>query len=147
MPRFFFFNDTATTEIYTLSLHDALPISRRPADRRAGGGARPVPARPRGRRHDREAPGALPEGPLPLGPRGHVGGRQDRRPAARPLPEALGGAGAPQRRRAWGPARSRMARALPSSRRSVHRPDRHVGDFSLGGRRVLPAGRPGVAPP
>src|SRR2546428_4897177 len=27
---FFFFNDTATTEIYTLSLHDALPISQRP---------------------------------------------------------------------------------------------------------------------
>src|SRR6266511_577601 len=27
---FFFFNDTATTEIYTLSLHDALPISRDP---------------------------------------------------------------------------------------------------------------------
>src|SRR3989454_145414 len=27
MPGFFFFNDTATTEIYTLSLHDALPIS------------------------------------------------------------------------------------------------------------------------
>src|SRR2546425_13167131 len=26
---FFFFNDTATTEIYTLSLHDALPISGR----------------------------------------------------------------------------------------------------------------------
>src|SRR5437588_12608540 len=36
---FFFFNDTATTEIYTLSLHDALPIwkfrdSRRPGLRR-----------------------------------------------------------------------------------------------------------------
>src|SRR2546422_3148307 len=33
---FFFFNDTATTEIYTLSLHDALPIfpvGRRPARR------------------------------------------------------------------------------------------------------------------
>src|SRR3712207_7278150 len=30
---FFFFNDTATTEIYTLSLHDALPIS----DRLVGG--------------------------------------------------------------------------------------------------------------
>src|SRR5258707_11189118 len=30
MPcSFFFFNDTATTEIYTLSLHDALPISRK----------------------------------------------------------------------------------------------------------------------
>src|SRR3712207_7217924 len=27
MLCFFFFNDTATTEIYTLSLHDALPIS------------------------------------------------------------------------------------------------------------------------
>src|SRR6266853_1018029 len=27
--RFFFFNDTATTEIYTLSLHDALPIAPR----------------------------------------------------------------------------------------------------------------------
>src|SRR5436190_8056959 len=32
---FFFFNDTATTEIYTLSLHDALPISRRDATRSA----------------------------------------------------------------------------------------------------------------
>ena len=28
--EFFFFNDTATTEIYTLSLHDALPISLSP---------------------------------------------------------------------------------------------------------------------
>src|SRR2546427_12455110 len=36
---FFFFNDTATTEIYTLSLHDALPISRSAAvglERRIG---------------------------------------------------------------------------------------------------------------
>src|SRR2546430_8859796 len=30
MMFFFFFNDTATTEIYTLSLHDALPILFRP---------------------------------------------------------------------------------------------------------------------
>src|SRR5258708_28223662 len=29
---FFFFNDTATTEIYTLSLHDALPIYTLPAE-------------------------------------------------------------------------------------------------------------------
>src|SRR5256885_11895545 len=29
ISSFFFFNDTATTEIYTLSLHDALPISQR----------------------------------------------------------------------------------------------------------------------
>src|SRR5450830_915188 len=33
---FFFFNDTATTEIYTLSLHDALPICK-PASRHWGG--------------------------------------------------------------------------------------------------------------
>src|SRR5215203_7294173 len=30
MLQLFFFNDTATTEIYTLSLHDALPISTAP---------------------------------------------------------------------------------------------------------------------
>src|SRR3712207_9051197 len=39
LMSFFFFNDTATTEIYTLSLHDALPISGRD-DRRAGASAR-----------------------------------------------------------------------------------------------------------
>src|SRR3989449_9263794 len=33
MFSFFFFNDTATTEIYTLSLHDALPISIRARSR------------------------------------------------------------------------------------------------------------------
>src|SRR5256885_17260416 len=32
----FFFNDTATTEIYTLSLHDALPISSEESSRRSG---------------------------------------------------------------------------------------------------------------
>src|SRR5438034_7192934 len=37
MCPFFFFNDTATTEIYTLSLHDALPIS--PRDQPTGGPA------------------------------------------------------------------------------------------------------------
>src|SRR5438874_5835786 len=37
----FFFNDTATTEIYTLSLHDALPISaRRPRPTRSSLGRR-----------------------------------------------------------------------------------------------------------
>src|SRR3712207_8624106 len=77
----FYFNDTATTEIYTLSLHDALPICRtvrrggeraaqgaaagtwRPAlrDRRGGGDGPPpvdhhdrqrVPGRPAGRRSE-----------------------------------------------------------------------------------------------
>src|SRR2546422_7687304 len=53
---FFFFNDTATTEIYTLSLHDALPISRQ---RRQLRDLRRVVARrgpgrePRRRAHDR----------------------------------------------------------------------------------------------
>src|SRR2546425_11846836 len=55
LPFFFFFNDTATTEIYTLSLHDALPIlgfrksrhpPRRPRSRleRAPCSARPCAA-------------------------------------------------------------------------------------------------------
>src|SRR2546422_11597692 len=39
MLVFFFFNDTATTEIYTLSLHDALPISLRRQGHRVGTGA------------------------------------------------------------------------------------------------------------
>src|SRR2546426_10641644 len=34
---FFFFNDTATTEIYTLSLHDALPILNAEGDRERDG--------------------------------------------------------------------------------------------------------------
>src|SRR3989442_3000742 len=46
---FFFFNDTATTEIYTLSLHDALPISSDPGDRAAA--PVPVPEPPRECRH------------------------------------------------------------------------------------------------
>src|SRR5690348_18206952 len=44
----FFFNDTATTEIYTLSLHDALPISRTwPAPSKVCGSARPGGSRSR----------------------------------------------------------------------------------------------------
>src|SRR2546430_8755213 len=52
---FFFFNDTATTEIYTLSLHDALPIYAR-AGLRVGPGR---PDRDHGRprlRTDRQGP-------------------------------------------------------------------------------------------
>src|SRR5258708_14855873 len=61
---FFFFNDTATTEIYTLSLHDALPIWRRPPRDRvhAAGGSRPdryrsSPRAPAGDRGARPAGG------------------------------------------------------------------------------------------
>src|SRR2546425_13130330 len=67
---FFFFNDTATTEIYTLSLHDALPISRAlPHD--AGLGAL---------RRSQQGGSAL-RGALP----GRDGGRHDPRSLARPL--------------------------------------------------------------
>src|SRR3712207_8616429 len=47
---FFFFNDTATTEIYTLSLHDALPILHvgQLLAARGGLGARERAGRPRG---------------------------------------------------------------------------------------------------
>src|SRR5690348_17563256 len=69
IPLFFFFNDTATTEIYTLSLHDALPIwpeghqrrgqghprfrRRHEGDRRRQGHRRP--ARRVGEREDRKS--------------------------------------------------------------------------------------------
>src|SRR2546429_9823574 len=56
---FFFFNDTATTEIYTLSLHDALPICARP--RQPAARARRV-----ARRCDLPSPGR------------HAGARRDR---------------------------------------------------------------------
>src|SRR3712207_9318496 len=66
---FFFFNDTATTEIYTLSLHDALPISHDQA----------APGRP-DRLHDR--PAAIPAG-VPAGARDvhgpRVGDAEDRK--------------------------------------------------------------------
>src|SRR5688572_32429556 len=60
---FFFFNDTATTEIYTLSLHDALPICRRERNHRRPRGRPPGLCRPdhprlgrsRGRRPDRKS--------------------------------------------------------------------------------------------
>src|SRR6266571_9044437 len=51
---FFFFNDTATTEIYTLSLHDALPIrTRRPSA--------PSPFGPRGSGFERVEPSSRSE--------------------------------------------------------------------------------------
>src|SRR6266851_10442496 len=46
---FFFFNDTATTEIYTLSLHDALPISLGMRDPRVQVRAEAPSVHPRGR--------------------------------------------------------------------------------------------------
>src|SRR6266513_6214547 len=53
---FFFFNDTATTEIYTLSLHDALPIFHQPVpiDRRLARSAHGVPTGGRSEEHTSE---------------------------------------------------------------------------------------------
>src|SRR2546425_11894252 len=59
---FFFFNDTATTEIYTLSLHDALPISRSRSARR--GWPRSSP-----RRTAPDRAGSKRESPAPRAPR------------------------------------------------------------------------------
>src|SRR3712207_7431790 len=56
---FFFFNDTATTEIYTLSLHDALPISP-PSPPRRGDGWTTGPRRSASRRRCSGAPSPRP---------------------------------------------------------------------------------------
>src|SRR2546430_17717554 len=53
---FFFFNDTATTEIYTLSLHDALPISLAPRCRWRAQGRSSVVRRTSSQRHLRSRP-------------------------------------------------------------------------------------------
>src|SRR3712207_7476259 len=60
---FFFFNDTATTEIYTLSLHDALPICA-PGGRRD---RRPRQPAGRHRRRSRRPRGAAPRAGGPSG--------------------------------------------------------------------------------
>src|SRR3712207_7018595 len=90
---YFFFNDTATTEIYTLSLHDALPISARRG--------RAVEALLRRRRHARQDD--------------HVehGGARARRAGARP--------GLPDRRRAalHGHERDRKSTRLNSSHANI----------------------------
>src|SRR5258708_16255063 len=65
IPLFFFFNDTATTEIYTLSLHDALPI----LDVRARVGLLPAQLL---RRHVRDGAAHLLHFRKSLSDRGHV---------------------------------------------------------------------------
>src|SRR6266478_9555284 len=108
---FFFFNDTATTEIYTLSLHDALPISLRG---RAGDARR---------RHECGAGRARRRLLLPGAPRRH---RPRVRPAHGLLPPRSG-----HRRRA-GPRRAGPA----DRRRRCHRAgDRPAPALHGGGRR------------
>src|SRR3989441_4240328 len=107
---FFFFNDTATTEIYTLSLHDALPILRDAGghrrDRSTGQSARDIAAagarEATRRERARSRGGAVRDRRLSQGRRS---AGQDARPAARPehqSPPGPRGAGrsarAPRRR-------------------------------------------------
>src|SRR3712207_7642912 len=74
MVVLFFFNDTATTEIYTLSLHDALPISGR--RREDGGGPRRGRAGPAGRGGGAPGQGAAgARGGRVPGPAGPAAGR------------------------------------------------------------------------
>src|SRR3989454_12593554 len=94
---FFFFNDTATTEIYTLSLHDALPIYPRPARRRLAARSHPL----RRRATDR----------IPLGP----GDRPARR---RVVVQPLGDRVAPRRGRRGDAVRFAVVR-LPGCGRLV----------------------------
>src|SRR3989475_8006527 len=117
---FFFFNDTATTEIYTLSLHDALPISRgreRRARRRRRGARR-------GRRRSRGDAAARP----PLA----------RRPAADPLGARLRVLLAPR------PSRPRPSRG-PTGHGVVD-PVGRRGDAAAGARRVARPAAPRLGP-
>src|SRR6266513_3254569 len=93
---FFFFNDTATTEIYTLSLHDALPIYVR-----ASAGASSDCARPPGRTSPAQAASHAPTSgsgfrSRPRSPAGPSGAPGPRTRVALALPGA--GARAPPRR-------------------------------------------------
>src|SRR2546425_13235946 len=99
MVSVFFFNDTATTEIYTLSLHDALPIYPASAPRPVGGRR----LRPADRLRQRRQP--------PAGARhgARQGDRHPVRPRSGPPPSAAIGA---LRELAPGP-RGRRARAAP----------------------------------
>src|SRR3712207_8909042 len=71
---YFFFNDTATTEIYTLSLHDALPICHMLSPEQGGGQG---PERQRGR----AVPPQPPE-PHPKPEEWYRAARYDTEPAA-----------------------------------------------------------------
>src|SRR3989449_5905386 len=118
MTLFFFFNDTATTEIYTLSLHDALPIlsgaaarggpdlhaavraqSRSPLQGHAGGAARAIHLPEATARHGQRRDQRGDHDPQRAGPA--------RRPAAGGVRHHAPGAGRPGPGRAAGRDRGR----------------------------------------
>src|SRR3989442_4525279 len=73
-----FFNDPATTEIYPLSLHDALPISAGARARRDGPGAGRLPRTPSDRGGARRAPRARQTPPRSLRSAEHTSELQSR---------------------------------------------------------------------
>src|SRR5439155_22866818 len=151
----FFFNDPATTEIYTLSLHDALPISVGPArlrgDPRQPAGhpdrgvaplrAAAVPAG-RGRPHPRAEArrGRLPE---PGGDGGDARGRSGA--AVRRRDRTSGGRGCAGRGRAS--RRRACRRSRPPGGRVVPAGDRGAARRRLGGLRRAPFPPGGGAAP
>src|SRR5213596_941813 len=159
---FFFFNDTATTEIYTrpytLSLHDALPISPRAGgpgdDARAALHARPAarlqPARERAPRTGPRRGRAAARGAPAQGPPGPRTRRACRAPQGRAEPGG-GGAGARPVRpvrspdaRGGGPCRDvakRSRRARPN-RGAPALADPGPGRRAAGGARLEPHQRP-----
>src|SRR6266542_3061335 len=116
---FFFFNDTATTEIYTLSLHDALPICRprSPADSTAPGCSRCRATRHRGYRCSRGGCGSRTVTRAPGTPRCGTG-----RSADAPAPADAG-----DRRVASAACRARCRVSEPLRRRT---PGRTLGSLS-----------------
>src|SRR3712207_5418857 len=124
---FFFFNDTATTEIYTLSLHDALPISWRsagqlpPAGRLPGGA--PGRAGWAADADDRAAAVGGPGGPAAGGPGWGAGPRG----GGHRLVPAAGDAGAV-------PARGARAGGTPGGRAGRTGGARPDGDAPAAGR-------------
>src|SRR6267378_4940067 len=158
---FFFFNDTATTEIYTLSLHDALPIPRlRGTLRSHVPELAAAPPRPGGPRGPREA-----DDRTPTDGRGRPGGRQCRhpggihlrRPIRGPRPDLRSAVPAPTGQRSGRPGRlpdtavrprfhlrTRPGRsAVPVRGRRRPPPDR----AQQGGRRGPAPEREGARPP
>src|SRR5260370_11133240 len=126
---FFFFNDTATTEIYTLSLHDALPISTRRRQDGEWAGER---------RHRRlDALGRL----VYLVPGEHVYVRRGGRTRARPdLPDRR--AVVPSHRGAHGWGRQHQRASAPGRRGSgVPAPEHHPARGALGRRAAAVASR------
>src|SRR6266496_3669717 len=123
---FFFFNDTATTEIYTLSLHDALPI---------------CPRRPRlvTRLPPRVRAGPPRRGLDPRDAAGASGGRMPpgARLGSRPHGERRPGSGRDHPAR-LPPPRSALAGSRLPGRTPPHRP-RRVGGAALRARPLAPA--------